>query len=86
MQDKTPSPILRVIRRSRSWSRVIFDVVRPSSGVFACLLIDGNQSDIVFEFVDDEEQRGVGASARAAPTPRPTPGLVCIITSGHSHV
>lgn len=65
--------VLRVVRHTCGWGRVVFDVVLRPSGVFACLLVDDSRPDIVFKFLDDEGLRGVGASARAAPTPRHSP-------------
>lgn len=64
--------VLRVVRHTCGWGRVVFDVVVRSDGLLAFLLVDESQPDIVFKSLDGEELRGVGASARAAPTPRST--------------
>jgi hypothetical protein len=69
MQDKASPSILRVIRRSRSWRRVVFDVVRRPSGFIACQMIDDHQT--VLEVVGVAGGGGEAAGrARPAP-PRP---------------
>ena len=73
MQPENPKPLLRVIRRDSTWCRIVFDIVRLPDGLLSCCPIDDYQPDIVFKFLDGGELRGVGASARAAPTPRPLP-------------
>lgn len=69
MQDKSSLSILRVIRRSRSWRRVIFDVVRWPSGVIACQMVDDHQT--VLEVVGVAGGGGVAAGRSRLAPPRP---------------